>query len=147
MAFCFPQQLSAFQEIQESLSNFPQRLSSFQELWENLSTAASIQKIHYSSFVFPATCSPSFVIPATMSTSHPTSTPWVCPSLWATLTPERKANWNCKGYNKLGLASRPHHGIATNHGYSKPGPIKAPLWVQSLKQSRTRQLLFVKAQV
>jgi hypothetical protein len=27
---------------------------------------------HYSSFVFPATCSPSFVIPATMPTSHPT---------------------------------------------------------------------------
>jgi hypothetical protein len=29
-------------------------------------------KDHYSSFVFPATCSPGFVIPATMSTSHPT---------------------------------------------------------------------------
>ncbi len=57
-AFCFLQRLS----------NFPWRLSAFQEIRENLSTAASI-KDHYSSFVFPTTCSPSFVIPATMSTS------------------------------------------------------------------------------
>ncbi len=71
-AFRFPQWLSALQEIQENLSNFPQWLSSFQEIRENLSTAASIKKIHYSSFVFPATCSPSFVISVTMSTSHPT---------------------------------------------------------------------------
>ncbi len=32
-------------------------------------------KDHYLSFVFPATCSPSFVIPATKSTSPPTASP------------------------------------------------------------------------
>ncbi len=33
-------------------------------------------KDRYSSFVFPATCSPSFVIPAKMSTSPPTKSLW-----------------------------------------------------------------------
>jgi hypothetical protein len=59
-AFRFLQQLSDFPQM---LSNFPQRLSPFQEIRENLFTAASIQKDHYLSFVFPATCSPSFIIP------------------------------------------------------------------------------------
>ncbi len=75
------------------------------------------------------------------------STPQVCPTQWATLTPERNTNWHCKGYNKLGLASRPHHNIATNHGYFKLGFNEAPLWVWPPEQSHIQELIFVKAQV
>ncbi len=80
--FCFPQWRSNFPQW---LSNFPQRLSTLQEIQENLSTAASIQKNCFSSFVFPATRSPSFVVcvvpctPLTKSTVFatflPSSTP------------------------------------------------------------------------
>jgi hypothetical protein len=86
--FDFPQWLSTFQEIQENLlqrlsnffngfptsstafrllrwlSNFAQWLSAFQEIQENLFYGGKYTKDHYLSFVFPATCSPCYVIPA-----------------------------------------------------------------------------------
>jgi hypothetical protein len=78
----FPQRLSNFrQRLSAFLNGFPLSSMAFQFS----STAfhfprnprksiygSKYTKDRYSSFVFPATCSPSFVIPATMSTSPPT---------------------------------------------------------------------------
>ncbi len=60
---------TAFRFLQQ-LSDFSQRLSAFQEIRENLSTVASIQKITIWALYFRhSTRSPSFIIPATLSTS------------------------------------------------------------------------------
>jgi hypothetical protein len=59
----FPISLMAFQFLQR-LSDFPKQLSAFREIQENLIYGGKYTKDHYLSFIFPATCSPSFVIPA-----------------------------------------------------------------------------------
>jgi hypothetical protein len=61
MAFCFPQRHS----------NFPQWLH-FPRNPRKSIYGGKYPKDHFSTFLFPATCSPSFIIPATMSTSPPT---------------------------------------------------------------------------
>jgi hypothetical protein len=61
MAFCFLQRLSKFLQ---RLSNFPQRLSAFSRNPRKSIYGKKYTKFCYPSFVFFATRSPSFVIPA-----------------------------------------------------------------------------------
>ena len=82
----FPQRLSDFlQRLSAFLNSFPLSSTAFRfsltafHFPQNPRKSiygGKYTKDHYTSFVFPATCSPSFVIPATMSTS-PQYTPVV----------------------------------------------------------------------